>query len=147
MILFVGQVGSDVVEREGFQEIDYRRMYGDIAKWVAQIDRADRIHEMVSRAFHVAVSGRPGPVVLALPEDMLTTRLAPMHSEPYRRVAPCPAGRRPVSTWAAAPTSPRARCTARSVWSWPQCRSPACRLRLYLPMRPAARHPQVRMRW
>jgi acetolactate synthase-1/2/3 large subunit len=93
MILFVGQVGSDVVEREGFQEVDYRRMFGDIAKWVAQIDRADRIHEMVSRAFHVAVSGRPGPVVLALPEDMLTTRLAPMHSEPYRRVAPSPAGR------------------------------------------------------
>jgi acetolactate synthase-1/2/3 large subunit len=71
MILFVGQVGSDFVEREAFQEIDYRRMYGGIAKWVASIDRADRIPELVSHAFHVATSGRAGPVVLALPEDML----------------------------------------------------------------------------
>ncbi len=73
MILFVGQVGGEVVEREAFQEIDYRRMYGQMTKWVAQIDRAERIPEYVSRAFHLAVSGRPGPVVLALPEDMLTS--------------------------------------------------------------------------
>ncbi len=73
MILFVGQVGNDFVEREAFQEIDFRRMYGQMAKWVAQIDRADRVHEYVSHAFHLAMSGRPGPVVLALPEDMLTT--------------------------------------------------------------------------
>lgn len=93
MILFVGQVGSDVVEREGFQEVDYRRMYGSIAKWVAQIDRADRIPEMISHAFHVAVSGRPGPVVLALPEDMLMTRLAPVETQPYQRVAASPSMR------------------------------------------------------
>ena len=92
MILFVGQVGSDVVEREGFQEIDYRRMFGGIAKWVAQIDRADRIHELVSHAFHVAVAGRPGPVVLALPEDVLAARLAPVVSRPYQRVAASPSG-------------------------------------------------------
>jgi len=73
MILFVGQVGNDFVEREAFQEVDFRRMYGQMAKWVAQIDRADRVHEYVSHAFHLAMSGRPGPVVLALPEDMLTT--------------------------------------------------------------------------
>src|SRR5271165_1568776 len=54
MILFIGQVGNDFVEREAFQEIDYRRMYGQMAKWVAQIDRADRIHEYVARAFQVA---------------------------------------------------------------------------------------------
>ena len=71
MILFIGQVGGDVVEREAFQEVDYRRMFGQMAKWVAQIDRADRIPEYVSHAFHLAISGRPGPVVLALPEDML----------------------------------------------------------------------------
>jgi acetolactate synthase I/II/III large subunit len=71
MILFIGQVGGDFVEREAFQEIDYRRMYGQMAKWVAQIDRADRVPEYVSHAFHLAMSGRPGPVVLALPEDML----------------------------------------------------------------------------
>ncbi|HEV3240757.1 MAG TPA: thiamine pyrophosphate-binding protein [Casimicrobiaceae bacterium] len=71
LIVFVGQVGGDFVDREAFQEIDYRRMYGSIAKWVAQIDRVERVPEYVARAFRVAQSGRPGPVVLALPEDML----------------------------------------------------------------------------
>ena len=72
MILFVGQVPGEFIERESFQEMDYRRMFGPMTKWVAQIDRADRMHEYVSHAFHLAMSGRPGPVVLALPEDMLT---------------------------------------------------------------------------
>ncbi|MDO8651908.1 MAG: thiamine pyrophosphate-binding protein [Undibacterium sp.] len=72
MILFIGQVGNDFVEREAFQEIDYRRMFGPMAKWVAQIDRADRIPEYIARAFQIATSGRPGPVVLALPEDCLS---------------------------------------------------------------------------
>jgi acetolactate synthase-1/2/3 large subunit len=71
LIVLVGQVGSDFVDREAFQEVDYRRMYGSIAKWAAQIDRADRVPEYVAHAFSVAMSGRPGPVVLALPEDML----------------------------------------------------------------------------
>lgn len=71
MILFVGQVGHDFMEREAFQEIDYRRMFGQMSKWVAQIDRTDRIPEFIARAFSVATSGRPGPVVLALPEDTL----------------------------------------------------------------------------
>ena len=71
MIAFVGQVGGDMTDREAFQEIDYRRMYGSVAKWAAQIDRAERIPEYVAHAFRVALSGRPGPVVLALPEDML----------------------------------------------------------------------------
>jgi acetolactate synthase-1/2/3 large subunit len=76
MIVFVGQVGGDMVDREAFQEIDYRQMYGSVAKWVAQIDRADRIPEYLAHAYRVAMSGRPGPVVLALPEDMLTARAA-----------------------------------------------------------------------
>ena len=71
MILFIGQVGGDMVDREAFQEMDYRRMFGQMSKWVAQIDRAERIPEYVARAFQIACSGRPGPVVLALPEDML----------------------------------------------------------------------------
>jgi acetolactate synthase-1/2/3 large subunit len=74
MIVFVGQVGGDYADREAFQEIDYRRMYGSVAKWAAQIDRAERIPEYVARAYRVAMSGRPGPVVLALPEDMLSAR-------------------------------------------------------------------------
>ncbi|UTW12032.1 thiamine pyrophosphate-binding protein [Marinobacterium rhizophilum] len=71
MILFIGQVGNDFVEREAFQEIDYRRMFGEMSKWVAQIDSTDRIPEYVARAWKIATSGRPGPVVLALPEDVL----------------------------------------------------------------------------
>ena len=90
MILFIGQVGSDTVEREGFQEIDFRRMYAQMSKWVASIDRADRVPELVSRAFHTAVAGRPGPVVLALPEDMLTAVAQVADTNPYRRVAAHP---------------------------------------------------------
>ncbi|USG61502.1 thiamine pyrophosphate-binding protein [Sneathiella marina] len=71
MIMFIGQVARDMVDREAFQEMDYRKVFGEMAKWVAQIDDASRIPEYISRAYHVALSGRPGPVVLALPEDML----------------------------------------------------------------------------
>ena len=71
MVLLVGQVGTDMVEREAFQEVDYRRMFSECAKWVGSIDRVDRIDEFVSHAFHVAQAGRKGPVVLALPEDVL----------------------------------------------------------------------------
>ncbi|MEC7944211.1 MAG: thiamine pyrophosphate-binding protein [Pseudomonadota bacterium] len=74
LILFIGQIARDMSEREAFQEVDYRRMFGEMTKWVAQIENAARIPEMISRAFHVATSGRPGPVVLALPEDMQTER-------------------------------------------------------------------------
>ena len=76
MVLFVGQVASDQRDREAFQEVDYRAMFGPLAKWVAEIDRADRIPEYVSHAFHVAQSGRPGPVVLSLPEDVLSAPVA-----------------------------------------------------------------------
>ena len=97
MIAFVGQIGGDVMDREAFQEIDYRRMFGSVAKWAAQIDRAERIPEYVARAFRVAMSGRPGPVVLALPEDMLAARadvvdappvdIAPVHPSPAQMSA------------------------------------------------------------
>jgi acetolactate synthase I/II/III large subunit len=70
MVVFIGQVPRASIERFAFQEIDYRRMYGQSAKWIAQIDDAARIPEMVSRAFHTAMSGRPGPVILVIPEDM-----------------------------------------------------------------------------
>ena len=71
MILFVGDVDSEMRDREGFQEVDFAAFFGPIAKWAARIDSADRIPEYVARAYAMAVSGRPGPVVLALPEDML----------------------------------------------------------------------------
>ena len=72
MILFVGQIARSDRDRGAFQEVDFRAMFAPLAKWVAEIDDAARIPEYVSRAFHVAMSGRPGPVVLSLPEDMLS---------------------------------------------------------------------------
>ena len=77
MILFVGQVASDQRDREAFQELDYRQVFGPgtlgMAKWVGEVHDAARLPEYVARAFHTAMQGRPGPVVLVLPEDMLTT--------------------------------------------------------------------------
>lgn len=84
MILFIGQVARDQVEREAFQEVDFRRMYGPLCKWVAEIDDAKRIPELVSQAFHRAMNGRPGPVVLALPEDMLTDMAEIADAGPYK---------------------------------------------------------------
>ncbi len=86
MILLVGQVGNDFVEREAFQELDYRRMFGPMTKWVAQIDDAARVPEYMAHAFQVATSGRPGPVVLALPEDMLSAMASVAEAKPYRPV-------------------------------------------------------------
>lgn len=76
MILFVGQVDTAMREREAFQELDYRAVFGSMAKWVVEIDQPDRIPELVARAFRVAMQGRPGPVVIALPENMLTESAA-----------------------------------------------------------------------
>jgi acetolactate synthase-1/2/3 large subunit len=72
MILFAGQVGRPMLEREAFQEIDFRAVFGSIAKWVVEVNDAARLPELVARAFRVAMQGRPGPVVVSLPEDMLT---------------------------------------------------------------------------
>jgi acetolactate synthase-1/2/3 large subunit len=83
MLLFVGQVARDMMGREAFQELDYGAVFGTMAKWVVQIDDARRIPELVSRAFHVATSGRPGPVVIALPEDMLTDTVEAVDALPY----------------------------------------------------------------
>jgi acetolactate synthase-1/2/3 large subunit len=92
LILLIGQVGRDMLEREAFQEIDYRRMFGPIAKWVAQIDSVERIPELVARAFTVATAGRPGPVVLALPEDMLADEAEVPDAKRYAQVQTHPGG-------------------------------------------------------
>jgi acetolactate synthase-1/2/3 large subunit len=89
LILFVGQIGRDMREREAFQELDYRAVFGTIAKWATEIDDAARIPELISRAFYVATSGRPGPVVIALPEDMLVERIAVPDAPAFE----------PVETW------------------------------------------------
>jgi len=85
MILFVGQVAREQRDREAFQEVDYRAMFGPLAKWVGEVDLTERIPEYVSHAFHVAVSGRPGPVVLSLPEDVLS---APADARPVPPATP-----------------------------------------------------------
>ena len=92
MILFVGQVGTDMRGREAFQELDYRAVFGPMAKWAVEIDDAARLPEILSRAWTTALSGRPGPVVVALPEDMLSGPCdAPALSGPVPLHAPAPA--------------------------------------------------------
>jgi len=90
MLLLIGQVARDTVGREGFQELDYRAMYGAIAKWATQVDDAARLPEIVARAFAVATSGRPGPVVLALPEDMLSDQVDVPDARGHRNIAAAP---------------------------------------------------------
>jgi acetolactate synthase-1/2/3 large subunit len=89
MILFVGQIAREARDREAFQELDYRAVFGSMAKWATEIDAAERIPEIVSRAFYTATNGRPGPIVVALPEDMLGERVAIADARPFE----------PVETW------------------------------------------------
>ncbi len=89
MILFVGQVAREMREREAFQELDFRAVFGSMTKWTTEIDDPARIPEIVSRAFYTATSGRPGPVVIALPEDMLVERVAVPDAPAFE----------PVETW------------------------------------------------
>lgn len=91
MLLFVGQVGTGQKGREAFQEVDYRAVFGGLAKWAVEIDDVDRIPEILSRAWKTAMSGRPGPVVIALPEDMLSSLTdAPALSGPVEISDPAP---------------------------------------------------------
>ena len=90
MILFVGQVQRNARGREAFQEVEFRQLFAPIAKWVAEIESADRIPEYVLRAFQIATSGRPGPVVLSLPEDMLAEPSAAADTEAFRPVQAAP---------------------------------------------------------
>lgn len=90
MILFIGQIERSNRERGAFQEVDYRAMFGGHTKWTAEIDDGSRMSEYVSRAFHVALGGRPGPVALALPKDMLEERVAPRPCPPAASVETAP---------------------------------------------------------
>jgi len=86
MILFVGQIARGHRDREAFQEVDYRAMFGPLAKWVAEVEDTQRLPEYIARAFSLATSGRPGPVVLALPEDMLSGAAQVADPRPSPRV-------------------------------------------------------------
>jgi acetolactate synthase I/II/III large subunit len=90
MLLLIGQVPRGHRGREGFQEIDYAAFFGPVAKWVAEVPDAARIPELVQRAYHLAVSGRPGPVVLSLPEDVLAESTDAADATPARRVQAAP---------------------------------------------------------
>jgi len=99
MILFVGQIDQSHRDREAFQEVDYRRTFGGLAKWATEVDDIHRLPEYLSRAFHLAQSGRPGPVVIALPEDMLSA-LSDTPDLPPRK-APLAAPPQTAAIWAA----------------------------------------------
>ena len=88
MVVFIGQVAREQEYREAFQEVDYRQFYGAICKWVVQIESAERIPELVSQAFHRAMSGRPGPVAIALPEDMQRDLTDIVDAAPYQIARP-----------------------------------------------------------
>jgi acetolactate synthase-1/2/3 large subunit len=90
LVMFVGQVARDVREREAFQELDYRAVFGAMTKWATEIDDPARVPEIVSRAFYTAANGRPGPVVVAIPEDMLTERVAVPDAPPYSLIETAP---------------------------------------------------------
>ena len=90
LVLLVGQVPRGERGREGFQELDYEKVFGPMAKWAFQVDDADRLPELVGRAFATATSGRPGPVVLALPEDVLSASTDAPDAAPYHAVVPAP---------------------------------------------------------
>jgi acetolactate synthase-1/2/3 large subunit len=84
MVLFVGMPALGHEDREAFQEIDVKRLFSSFVKWAGVIRQTERIPEYVSRAFHVASSGRPGPVVLGLPEDMLAADCDATDAKPAR---------------------------------------------------------------
>jgi len=90
LILFIGQVERSLRERGAFQEVDYRSMFGGQTKWTAEIDDGARMAEFVSRAFHTAGAGRPGPVVLSLPKDMLEESVPWSYAPPVRVVETAP---------------------------------------------------------
>jgi acetolactate synthase I/II/III large subunit len=90
LVMFVGQVAREMREREAFQELDYRAVFGSMTKWATEIDDPARMPEIVSRAFYTAANGRPGPVVVAIPEDMLVERVAVVDAPPFSPVETSP---------------------------------------------------------
>ncbi len=108
LVMFVGQVARDMREREAFQELDYRAVFGSMTKWATEIDDPARVPEIVSRAFHTAANGRPGPVVVAIPEDMLVERVAVADAPAFAPIetAPGPAELKKFADMLAAARAP-----------------------------------------
>jgi acetolactate synthase-1/2/3 large subunit len=127
LVLFVGQVARDMREREAFQELDYRAVFGSMTKWATEIDDPARVPEIVSRAFYTAANGRPGPVVVALPEDMLTERIAVSDAPPFAPIetSPGPAEMEKFAQLLAAAKAPII-LNGGSRWSQTACDQLAC---------------------
>ena len=90
MIMFVGQIDRGLKDREAFQELDYRAVFGSMTKWTTEIEVAERVPELVARAFSTACAGRPGPVVVALPKDMLSAPIKAADAPAFRPVECAP---------------------------------------------------------
>jgi len=90
LVMFIGQVARDMREREAFQEVDYGAFFGSMTKWTTEISDPARVPEIVSRAFYTAANGRPGPVVISIPEDMLVERIAAVDAPPFALVETSP---------------------------------------------------------
>lgn len=108
MVLFVGQIARDQRDREAFQEVDYRSMFGGFVKWVAEVDQTERLPEYIRRAFATAMAGRPGPVVLALPEDMLSAQatVPDISASPHPEVSDLASPARRLRDWICAADRP-----------------------------------------
>ena len=107
LVMFVGQVAREMREREAFQEVDYRALFGSMTKWATEIDDPARVPEIVSRAFYTAANGRPGPVVVAIPEDMLVERVAVSDAPPFALIETSPGAGRDGEIRADACSAPR----------------------------------------
>ncbi len=124
--MFVGQVARDMREREAFQELDYRAVFGSMTKWTTEIDDPARVPEIVSRAFYTAANGRPGPVVVAIPEDMLVERIAVADAPPFAPVETSP-GPAEMAKFAEMLGAARAPIMLLGGSRWSQAASDACR--------------------
>ena len=116
LVMFVGQVARDMREREAFQELDYRAVFGSMTKWTTEIDDPARVPEIVSRAFYTAANGRPGPVVVAIPEDMLVERIAVADAPPFAPIETSPG---PAEMEKFARTARRRARADRAAWRQP----------------------------
>jgi acetolactate synthase I/II/III large subunit len=111
LVLLVGQVSRRVRGREALQEMNYSHFFGDMTKWVAEVSDTRRIPQVLNRAFHIARSGRPGPVVVALPRDVLDEQ-AELHIPPPLRVMPPAPDAGAIRELAGASTAQSGRCSS-----------------------------------
>ncbi len=99
LLVLIGQVDRDTRHREAFQEIDYRAFFGPLCKWVVEINQTKRVPELMSQAFHRCSNGRPGPVAVSLPEDLLIEKIDVSDTNPWQRVESAPSQHAIQNLW------------------------------------------------